>query len=399
MQVGNHNTQTNHFAIPRQPLTPAHLTELDPASAARRLLREDPDEAAVLVATSASAVAVLEAMLPAGEEHTLAVLTCMHPAKAKQLIDRLTHTAPWLADLLAATAAIRRVHGSSRDTLGDEAGAITRAGPRGFRLPCTSGTIYWSPDAGAVPVHGPFLTYYDAAGGPAGRLGFPLRAASGGGQQFEDSLVVVTSGHGTFTTELPLYRKKFLGAPLSEAVRLDFGWRQSFEHGDVDTDDFGGVFVVAEDIRAALRDTPWRKLRACADRARPVSSIYGTRGAWQRFGPSRAEVVVYVAGQEDTAVLSPQIEAIYQAAGGPGGWLGFPRRRRSSERRPFSFEGGVITGGFAVPHAIFMAAHGLGAPTGDVEPLGTGGDQAQCFDYGMVTVRGEQVQAWTRISS
>ncbi|MEV4141079.1 hypothetical protein AB0J72_54065 [Dactylosporangium sp. NPDC049742] len=340
---------------------------------------------------------MLEAMLRAGEDRTVAVLTCMHPAKARQLIGRLTGAPHWLADLPTATAAIRRAHDDARTTLGDESGAIVRLEPPGFRLNCTNGTVYWSPAAGAVPVHEPFLAYYEATGGPDGPLGFPLHPARGNSQQFADSRVVVTSGHGTFTTTLDLYRKKFLGAPLAETAEVGTGWRQRFEHGDVDTDPLGSTFVVADDIREALRATAWTDQLALTSRVSIRSSISGTRGSWQQFGSSNVLITVYVTGNGRTAILGHATQAAYRRNGGPEGWLGFPLTNRFFRPLPNRFEGGVIIGRLAVPNAVYQAsqAAGLGDPVSEAEPLGTGEDKAQFFQRGLVTVRAGKVQAWT----
>ncbi|MEV4141081.1 hypothetical protein AB0J72_54075 [Dactylosporangium sp. NPDC049742] len=425
VQVGDHNTQVNHHVVPRQPLTRAHLTDLDPVAAARRLLREDVDEAAVLLVGIApdEAVPLLQRLLAADEARTVAVLCSMHRGKAAALIRRLRADTEWIGDLPDAVTEIRAAHATARALLGDESGPVEPhpAPPplRAFRLPCARGAVYWHRSARPVAVPEPTDGYYLAAGGPGGRLGLPVGAAADGslvtfdGLEVEgDDWVVVESRAGVFTTTVSrLEVPGMSGAPVAEIVARGDGTLQRFEYADIHSDGAGGHIVVDEAVRAFLGHSEAHR-RPVGPAAPPVRSAYGRRGFWQDFGPPDDPVTVYVADGWRPIELGQPMQEAYLRAGGPEGWLGFPRGRSytrwviDKRHDPFQFEGGVIVAGAdggptAVPMDLYRAAVSadLGPPVGEVQRLGAADDLAQFFAGGAVTVRGGRTQIWVERGS
>lgn len=134
--------------------------------------------------------------------------------------------------------------GGPKSYLNLSAGPIrTEPDGRGSRVEYRGGAIYHTSDTGAQPLNSWVLERYLAAGGPAGRLGYPIAPRTtlpdGWISLFEHGCVVDSVRTTTQIVSGWQYDRwvdrgresGVLGYPKTGVIRSDDGWIQIFEHG------------------------------------------------------------------------------------------------------------------------------------------------------------------------
>lgn len=261
-------------------------------------------------------------------------------------------------------------------------------------------SIYWSRQHGAHVTWGGIGEYYEDNGGTGGPLGFPIT----------DELKVE-----------PCERKNGDGAD---------GWLQRFEGGVVYWSEKTGAIVVPSPIAECFK-----RQRGLGFPVTPVvraaaNEEYGTEGFYQRFEawedyqdilPNWSEpggATIYTTDKYGAYCVAWGVGAFYEKLGGTSGFLGFPcsdeTGARASEDEPWSviqeFEGGAIfwkQGYHSVsvsrPIMNHFSQHDslrqrLGFPVKEAIRIDFDNDDGmiQFFEQGVVTVRGQVIEAWLR---
>ncbi|MGY1783997.1 hypothetical protein ACI8AB_03275, partial [Geodermatophilus sp. SYSU D00698] len=126
----------------------------------------------------------------------------------------------------------------------------------------TGGSVYWSAATGAQVVSGAIGATYEAAGGPAGVLRFPVGGERSSGaarvQDFQSGSIWWTSAGGAHAVRGAVAGAwaanggltGVLGAPLSDEVAVGSGTRQTFSGGEVYWSAATGAQVVSGAIGA-----------------------------------------------------------------------------------------------------------------------------------------------------
>jgi uncharacterized protein with LGFP repeats len=257
--------------------------------------------------------------------------------------------------------------GGGAGTLGEPTAAPVSTGggtTQGFQ----GGRVLDGPATPAVSVRGPVLAAFDAAGGPAGALGWPAaeQTTSAKGtvsQRFASGWVVLTSG-GTRTVLGDVATRwtalggigGTLGEPTANRTTLaSGGYAQTFTGGQVVTTSTGTRAVLAEIATAyTLAGGPVGSLGV------PTSERYATPGSgWtQVFANGR---IHFSPATGAHAVLSP-LSPAYDALIGESGPLGYPVAGRVAA------PGGGWTQSFEKGRIAWSAATGARAVIAPIAP-------------------------------
>ncbi len=279
----------------------------------------------------------------------------------------------------------------------------------GQRQEFVNGFIYKSPDDTAHVVLNDVETYYDEAGGPAGRLAWPIADAAcndaGCSQDFEGGYVmsdpdgifhVLTGAIADYLKANGAIRSPW-GLPVGDAESVDFGSRgsgrtQEFENGTVYEHD-GKAVLVSPAMAPVLASVGGVSAIGWPTAARTTDG--GT--VVQDFGSGRL-----VKTGDATGVLVPNdLLAGFRKAGGVGGVLGLPleaatdyRGRDDYNGLRQAFTGGVLVKGtpgtFAIPKAVwkkYRAADGAAGKHGWPKRKASEGTSSwsQMFQRGTIT--------------
>lgn len=285
-----------------------------------------------------------------------------------------------------------RAAGGANGALGGPAGqaVTTSAAGGGTSQRFANGAIY-SSDAGTVTVTGAVLSEYAAAGGPAGALGWPRKAATtrtgklaGTVQAFQRGTVYSTSSGTSAVTGATYskfaasgYESGKLGYPTADAVRSTAKggatW-QAFRGGRIVVSDASGASVVTGDVLARWLQRGaeanilgWPKgdassvkgVLTAATSKKPAKSRTGTVQAFD--GGS-----VLVVGAKSYTVTG-LAAGDYAVHGGPAGSLGWP----IGAARSTTANGGGWSQRFAGGTIVWTAKTGARALTGKILALYT----------------------------
>ncbi|SNS01382.1 Uncharacterized conserved protein, contains LGFP repeats [Geodermatophilus pulveris] len=227
---------------------------------------------------------------------------------------------------------------------------------RGYVVRFQGGDVYWSPTTGARTVRGSIRTTWLRTGGPGGYLGFPTTSEAsvargrGAFSRFQGGDVYWSPTTGTRIVRgeiLAAYRATggptgFLGFPTSSDARTPDGrgWFVRFQGGDV----YWSPTTGARYVMGAIRDTWLAAGGSGGYLGFPTTSdtVVPGRGAYVRFQGGD----VYWSPTTGTQIVRGEILAAYRAAGGPTGRLGFPTtsdaRTRDGRGYVVRFQGGDI---------------------------------------------------------
>jgi uncharacterized protein with LGFP repeats len=296
-------------------------------------------------------------------------------------------------------------------------GAITRnavavdggAHGNGARQDFDNGVVYQSPDNSAHVVLDDVEEYYAEAGGPAGRLSWPIADAAcndtGCSQDFEGGYIMsdADGAFHTLTGAIADYLKANggirspWGLPVSDAEAVDYGPKgsgrtQEFANGTVYEHDGKAVLVTPTmksviDALGGVRELGWPQ--------NAQTSGGGTIA--QDFGTGR----LVKTGTTTGIVIPEQFLAAFDKAGGLGGFLGTPngtagdyRGRDNYTGLKQSFTGGLLIKGsqgtFAVPKPVwtkYRAADGAMGRYGwpKRKASQTSSSWTQVFERGSIT--------------
>jgi hypothetical protein len=248
------------------------------------------------------------------------------------------------------------------------------------------GTVYWSNEFGAHATSGGIGEFYELNYGTAGPLGFPVS------DEFEVGPSRQDAGDGTV------------------------GWCQRFEGGVVYFSDKAGAFAVPAPVADYLDSHGG----VTGPTGFPVSQLiplavspYETTGQLQRFEGA----TIYLSEAYGVYTVGWRNGELYERLGGPAGRLGLPRSDETKANPKVinarctiqEFEGGSIFrdeehGPVAVSREVLPyvdkrhGLHGvLGFPVSQEEALGAGGgSRIQFFEHGLVTIRDDIIEVWTR---
>ncbi|TFV59868.1 hypothetical protein E4P41_11145 [Geodermatophilus sp. DF01-2] len=261
----------------------------------------------------------------------------------------------------------------------------------------TGGAIYWSPATGAHLVTGEILDAYRRAGAEAGRIGYPIAAASaiaGGGhaQAFRHGSIYSSPTAGTHAVPAAFLGAWWatggvsgpLGYPTSGQEAIATGGAVAFEGGAVHWSPGTG----ARALRGPVLDAYTRAGGAAGPLGFPISGVLtvpgGTAAAFQ--GGS-----VYESAATGAHVVRDGVRSAWWATGGVSGPLGFPTSDHAAVPGGFAaaFQGGSVyesaaTGAHAVREPIRSAWWSAGGVSG---PLGFP-------TSGLLTVPGGTAQAF-----
>ncbi|SDC05991.1 Uncharacterized conserved protein, contains LGFP repeats [Geodermatophilus telluris] len=257
-----------------------------------------------------------------------------------------------------------------------------------------SGGIWWTTAGGAHPVRGGIGSAWEATGGPTGPLGAPVgdetAAGAGASQRFANGAI-----HWSATTGSQVVRGEIaqaydaaggpagpLGFPVAAEATSGAVRAQRFQSGGIWWTTAGGAHPVRGAIGAA-----WE---AGGGPTGPLGAPVGDEtavgaGASQRF----ANGTVYWSATTGSQPVRGDVGQAYLAAGGPAGPLGFPTGAEApaGTGRGQRFQSGGVWwtsagGAHVVRGAIgahWEATGGmtgpLGAPLGDEGPAATGAAQ------------------------
>jgi uncharacterized protein with LGFP repeats len=324
--------------------------------------------------------------------------------------DVLTHT-DYATDVIATTYV-------ANGGLTGRLGAIVRNASavdggshgNGLRQEFVNGIVYQGPDNSAHIVLDDVEAYYAAAGGPAGRLDWPIADAScnadGCSQDFAGGYIM-TDPNGVFhvlSGAIADYLKanggvrSAWGMPIGDATSVDYGPRgtgrtQAFANGTVYEHDGSAVLVTPEmqavlDAAGGVREVGWPK----------SAQASGGGTLTQDFGTGR----LVKTGASAGIIVPNELLASFKRAGGPGGFLGLPTGSASeyTGKDGFvgskqSFAGGVIIKGapgtFAMPRLVWSKYKASGGAMGKRgwpkrKAVESTTSWSQVFQHGTITV-------------
>jgi uncharacterized protein with LGFP repeats len=274
-----------------------------------------------------------------------------------------------------------------------------------------SGAIYWSPTTGGHMARGAVAWAWQAAGGPAGTMGYPrtdeMDAPGGRGrmQGFENGTVYWSAATGARIVRGDIAGAYdaaggpagVLGLPVTEAVATadGAGRVQTFQSGSIYWSAGTGGHVV----RGAIGSV-WQASGG-------VSGPMGLPRTGETAVPGRpdgrmqifANGTVYWSAATGARIVRGDIAGTYDAAGGPAGVLGLPVTEAVATAdgagRVQTFRGGSVywsagTGAHVVRGAVGASWLGAGGPGGRLGyPLGseelTATGTVQRFQGGSIT--------------
>lgn len=438
VQYGSHNVQFNAWPA-ETPFDPVSLSALSTPKAVARLLRASRDDiAAVFGKSSPNDMAeILKDLLREDESKAIAALAELNQRKARDLIETVEPEFPWLADLPEAAHEITTR--AKALELGDEIGELTRvpvslAGRNGYSRAHKKGIIYW--DAGnAYAVSEEIADYYTNVDGPCGAFGFPTgnatRVKSSGGargtmQNFQAG-TIYSSDNGTHSVSGKIdtaYQAVggaagWLGFPVSG--QQQDGPDERGRYVDVQHFDGGLIYLSAMGTfpvrsKVAQHTKGWfPETQETRTKRSPVSGILGKgQGFWR---PPRVRMTVYFGDDTGTYGVGQEILEYYEGMKGPASALGFPISAVSVIQRKGwyqEFEGGriYVRSGTRTPVTVpaptvqllvkdAVLAERIGWPVSEEEPVGKQipHGQNQCmqrFEHGIVTGQGKSREIWVR---
>ena len=425
--VGAGGTQVNNFWVPKRPLEPSYLSELNPHTAVARLQQLPHDELVDFFAraTLSDLSEIFPTFLESDEAKVIATVADINPSKAAKLIDTCRVEAALVA-LPEAAKAIARKAVSLRWT---DAGPLERFS-EGYARRYKNGRIFWDAQAGMHVTVGVIDEYSTASGlgwgVPIGDQGVAPRSPFGteGIRQGFQVGTVYSSKHGIYRViEEQCYAEQgesfgWLGFPVREVEQNPrIGPFQTFEGGLIYSG-FGEekvAFAARREVADAM-PSHWE--------ARPLSketsttSSSGMTGSVQNFECLDWETfkaAAYLPEGLGIVPVSGDILGYYRGLGGEKSWLGFPTSsvvlvlKRGYVQ---GFEAGTVylisgidpiavSNVFAklipdgcAPHEV------LGFPTSEEQSIGPNeSGRIQFFENGVITLRDGHGDIWARPQS
>lgn len=431
IQIGTGNNQYNAW-MPKPPLDPAAMRDLNPHTAVARLQQLSHDELVDFFARAKpeDVSEILGVFIGVDLRKVVAALGDINRRKATELIRAVLgeSTDNWLNALPEATHEIARKATSMRWTDSEPLKVYFGVYARKYK----NGHVIYFSEYGAWTTVGAIDGYYEEM--PI-RVGFPVgdqEAASSspfGTQGIRQKFyagTVYSSKHGAFCVpENMRYEGEggsggWLGFPTGELEKKStIEWLQHFEGGVIHSrfplsDDLT-VLTVRREVAGVLPDNQaWRPV---SKETTTVSSC-GTSGNVQRFeveleSGTTYEIAVYWHDLSKPVMVIMEFLDYYIELDAEKSWLGFPVTEvadaifsRSGVHQ--RFEGGTIyvygAGTFAVRKAVddYIFQDGdlppqLGFPVTEEESVGTGeSDRIQFFENGVVTLRDGKYEIWLR---
>ena len=209
-----------------------------------------------------------------------------------------------------------------------DAGKDTKGKAQDFR----GGTAYWSPETGAHALFGAILAKYNALGGPAGWLGFPVTgetaAPDGVGRfvHFQHGSVYWTPQTGAYAIPGDMfeawgkngYERGDLKYPVAEANQVGKGYVQKFQGGYLTRNPDGSHFVV----HGAIGEKYGELGTATSELGYPTGNEIAVRGGF--FQPFEHGNIYWSAATGAHTILTGDIFDEWGKRGYEQGELGWP---------------------------------------------------------------------------
>jgi uncharacterized protein with LGFP repeats len=292
--------------------------------------------------------------------------------------------------------------GGPPGTLGFPAGAYSAPGG-GLSQPFQHGTVFISGGTGFAYVSGWMLDVYQSNGGPTGPLGFPTSPGSvnAGGltQSFQGGTVWISGGAGIHTLE-PAVQRAFLAAggpagglgfPTRAATTVGGARVQEFQHGAI-----YGRDETYYAVSGWMHDIYQSKGGVSALGVPTGLQHFEAGGIVQSF----EHATIYISGGAGIHAVPTTVQTAYAANGGAAGPLGFPTGPATSAgpvtSQPFQtgvlYTDGTTSGyvSYGMMSDVYASRGGhqgsLGLPAGNTSIVG--GGIVQAFTTGTVYISG-----------